>query len=109
MTTATVIALLLVTAASAATWPMPKNWRAKHYPAWFAEAMCIHRYEGAWNANTGNGYYGGMQFLLSTWRRAGGSGYPHLWPPREQLYRARVIWRANGGSWREWGTAWRCT
>jgi hypothetical protein len=23
--------------------------------------LCIHRYEGAWNANTGNGYYGGLQ------------------------------------------------
>jgi hypothetical protein len=22
---------------------------------------CIHRYEGAWNSNTGNGYYGGLQ------------------------------------------------
>ncbi len=23
--------------------------------------LCIHRYEGAWTANTGNGYYGGLQ------------------------------------------------
>jgi hypothetical protein len=23
--------------------------------------LCIHRYEGAWNSNTGNGYYGGLQ------------------------------------------------
>jgi hypothetical protein len=23
--------------------------------------MCIHSYEGAWDANTGNGYYGGLQ------------------------------------------------
>ena len=23
--------------------------------------LCIHHYEGAWNANTGNGYYGGLQ------------------------------------------------
>jgi hypothetical protein len=23
--------------------------------------MCIHHYEGAWNASTGNGYYGGLQ------------------------------------------------
>jgi hypothetical protein len=22
---------------------------------------CIHRFEGAWNSNTGNGYYGGLQ------------------------------------------------
>jgi hypothetical protein len=23
--------------------------------------LCIHRYEGAWDSNTGNGYYGGLQ------------------------------------------------
>jgi len=23
--------------------------------------LCIHHYEGAWDANTGNGYYGGLQ------------------------------------------------
>lgn len=26
--------------------------------------MCIHRFEGAWNSNTGNGYYGGLQMDL---------------------------------------------
>lgn len=120
--TAVVLALLLAVAASAATtaWPRPENWRAKHYPRWFVQAMCIHRHEGAWNANTGNGYYGGMQFLESTWKRAGGYHhpafdhpgdwrYPFSVSPREQLYRARVIWRSGGKSWREWGTAWRCT
>jgi hypothetical protein len=24
--------------------------------------LCIHRFEGSWSANTGNGYYGGLQF-----------------------------------------------
>jgi hypothetical protein len=70
--------------------------------------MCIHRHEGAWTSATGNGYYGGFQFLLSTWHRAGGSGYPHLQSPREQLYRAWIIVRSHGGSWVEWGTASRC-
>jgi hypothetical protein len=32
-------------------------------PSWLWGAfMCIHRYEGAWDAATGNGYYGGLQF-----------------------------------------------
>ena len=34
--------------------------RAVHVPhksGW----LCIHRYEGAWNSATGNGYYGGLQ------------------------------------------------
>lgn len=31
-------------------------------PAWLTQAfMCIHRHEGAWTSNTGNGYYGGLQ------------------------------------------------
>ena len=32
---------------------------------------------GNWSINTGNGYYGGLQFSLSTWRAFGGSGMPH--------------------------------
>lgn len=87
---------------------MPNSWRAQNYPNWYRDAMCIHRHEGRWDANTGNGYYGGMQFLLSTWRRAGGIGYPHQFSPREQLYRARIIWKQDGRSWREWGTAGMC-
>jgi hypothetical protein len=71
-------------------------------------ALCIHRHEGAWNANTGNGYYGGMQFLLSTWRSVGGRSRPDLVSPAEQLYRAFLVWRRDGGSWREWGTARLC-
>ncbi|HXH87243.1 MAG TPA: hypothetical protein VNI55_01370, partial [Gaiellaceae bacterium] len=31
-------------------------------PSWLVNGfLCIHRYEGAWNANTGNGYFGGLQ------------------------------------------------
>ncbi len=31
---------------------------------------------GNWSANSGNGYYGGLQFSLATWQNVGGSGYP---------------------------------
>jgi LysM repeat protein len=31
---------------------------------------------GNWAINTGNGYYGGLQFSLGTWRGVGGSGLP---------------------------------
>ena len=31
---------------------------------------------GNWAANTGNGYYGGLQFTLGTWAAYGGSGVP---------------------------------
>lgn len=87
---------------------VPRHWHAYNHPAWFREALCIHGREGAWNANTGNGYYGGMQFLISTWRRVGGPSYPHLVSPREQLYRAWLIYLQDGRSWHEWGTAGAC-
>lgn len=29
------------------------------------------------NWNTGNGYYGYFQFMVSTWQNNGGTGYPH--------------------------------
>lgn len=85
---------------------MPRSWHAPRW--WLTQAICIHAHEGAWNANTGNGYFGGMQFALSTWRRVDGRGYPHLATPREQLYRAWLVWLGDGRSWREWGTAPAC-
>lgn len=103
--------------------PIPKHWHAPTY--WLAQAVCIHDHEGAWNDLTGNGYAGGMQFLASTWESVGGPvtrdlyGHVTHWAdvasPREQLYRAYLVWdRDSGrphdgeGSWREWGTAGRC-
>ncbi len=83
--------------------------------------MCIHRHEGALNAATGNGYEGGWQFLKSTWTSVGGHVNPKTghWAseasPREQLYRAYLVWDRDAGkphdgrgSWREWGTARAC-
>jgi hypothetical protein len=81
---------------------MPKRWHAPRW--WLQQALCVHQHEGAWNANTGNGYFGGMQFLLSTWRSVGGTGWPHRATPREQLYRAWLVYLRDGRSWREWGT-----
>lgn len=55
---------------------------------------------GNWHINTGNGYYGGVQFLLSTWRSVGGVGYPHEASPGEQAYRAEILkGRAGLGQW----------
>jgi hypothetical protein len=87
---------------------VPQAWRAADRPGWFRDALCVHRREGAWSSNTGNGYYGGLQFTLSTWRRVGGPSRPDLVRPREQLYRAWLVWLSDGRSWREWGTAAAC-
>jgi resuscitation-promoting factor RpfA len=40
---------------------------------------------GRWDINTGNGYYGGLQFSPTTWRAFGGSGMPHQASRSEQI------------------------
>jgi hypothetical protein len=40
---------------------------------WDAMAQC--EAGGNWAANTGNGYYGGLQFAAGTWRAMGGTAY----------------------------------
>ena len=55
---------------------------------------------GRWHISTGNGYYGGLQFSLSSWRAVGGSGYPHHATRLEQMYRAVRLSRLQGwGAW----------
>lgn len=49
----------------------------EHVALW----LCIHRGEGAWNDNTGNGYYGGLQ-MTSGW---GGVARPDLLSPAAQM------------------------
>lgn len=55
---------------------------------------------GNWHINTGNGYYGGLQFSLSSWRGVGGSGYPHQASKSEQIKRATML--KNSGGWGHW-------
>lgn len=55
---------------------------------------------GNWSINTGNGYYGGLQFTLSSWRAAGGSGYPNLASREEQIARGKILQSRQGwGAW----------
>ena len=72
--------------------------------------MCIHRHESTnWHIYNPP-YANGFQFLLSTWQRAGGSSARWVSAsPREQTFRAWRIWKMDGGSWREWSTAYLCT
>lgn len=60
---------------------------------------------GKWNINTGNGYYGGLQFKQSTWDAYGGKQYApraDLASPAEQKAVARKTLQGQG-----WG-AWAC-
>ncbi|MER8025274.1 resuscitation-promoting factor [Glutamicibacter protophormiae] len=68
---------------------------------WAALAKCESG--GNWSINTGNGYYGGLQFSASSWRAVGGTKYaplPHQATPAEQVAAAEKL-RASGG-WGHW-------
>jgi hypothetical protein len=68
--------------------------------------LCIHRHEGPWNANTGNGYYGGLQMDVAFQRRFGADllrrkGRAHRWRPIEQIWVAERAYRSGAG-FRPW-------
>ena len=55
---------------------------------------------GNWSINTGNGFYGGLQFTLSSWQAVGGSGYPNQASREEQIARAEMLQARQGwGAW----------
>jgi hypothetical protein len=66
--------------------------------SWDALAQCESG--GNWSINTGNGYYGGIQFSLSTWQGLGGTGYPHEHPRETQIAMGKKLWESSGwGAW----------
>ncbi|WP_395571942.1 transglycosylase family protein [Streptomyces sp. BK79] len=71
---------------------------------WDAIAACESG--GNWKANTGNGYYGGLQFARSSWIAAGGLEYApraDLASRAEQIAVAKRLARLQGMS--AWGCA----
>jgi resuscitation-promoting factor RpfA len=58
---------------------------------------------GNWHINTGNGFYGGVQFTQSTWRAYGGSRYAaraDLATKEQQITIAERVLRSQGwGAW----------
>jgi resuscitation-promoting factor RpfE len=55
---------------------------------------------GNWSIATGNGYYGGLQFTMGTWRANGGSGSPHQASREQQIRVAENVLRTQGiGAW----------
>lgn len=55
---------------------------------------------GNWAINTGNGYYGGLQFSLSSWQAVGGSGLPSDASREEQIQRGEMLLARQGwGAW----------
>jgi hypothetical protein len=72
-------------------------------PSFLTRAFtCIHHYEGAWNANTGNGYYGGLQMDIGFQSHYGGSylrrwGTADNWPAWAQIDAAARAYRSGRG------------
>ncbi|MEV6769473.1 transglycosylase family protein [Nocardia sp. NPDC051030] len=65
---------------------------------WDAVAQCESG--GNWNINTGNGYYGGLQFTPSTWAANGGEGSPANASREEQIRVAENVLATQGpGAW----------
>lgn len=65
---------------------------------WDGVAQCESG--GNWNINTGNGYYGGLQFSQSTWNANGGSGSPANASKEEQIRVAENVLATQGvGAW----------
>jgi uncharacterized protein YabE (DUF348 family) len=55
---------------------------------------------GNWSINTGNGFYGGLQFTPSTWRGYGGTGMPHQASREQQIAIAKKVQAGQGwGAW----------
>jgi Transglycosylase-like domain len=71
------------------------------YRGWLASTRyCESGHHGLYRANTGNGFYGAYQFVLSTWYSVGGRGMPHMAEPLEQDYRAVLLLKRSGsGQW----------
>ncbi|MGC7255690.1 transglycosylase family protein, partial [Mycobacteroides abscessus subsp. massiliense] len=95
MTKLKLIAVLVVFAAASSTFVAPAHADSVN---WDAVAACESG--GNWAINTGNGYYGGLQFNLGTWRANGGSGMPHHASRAEQIRVAENVLRSQGiGAW----------
>ncbi len=82
---------------SAESAPAPPS-SAPSSGVWASLAQCESG--GNWSIDTGNGYYGGLQFSLSTWQGYGGSGMPHEASTSEQIAVAERVQASQGwGAW----------
>lgn len=91
-------ALTLTAVATAAALSLGATEASASSVNWDAIAQCESG--GNWSINTGNGFYGGLQFTLSTWRAYGGSGMPQNASRSEQIRVAENVLAGQGiGAW----------
>ncbi|MCS0638318.1 LysM peptidoglycan-binding domain-containing protein [Streptomyces sp. LP05-1] len=81
---------------------VPYACAAEGWP-WSCVASCES--SGRWDLNTGNGFYGGLQFRQSTWEQYGGLGHAKradLATKEQQITVAQEVLRWQGwGAWPE--------
>lgn len=65
---------------------------------WDRLAQCES--SGDWSADTGNGFFGGLQFTQSSWEMVGGTGNPADASRNEQIMRADMLEQEQG--WTAW-------
>jgi hypothetical protein len=78
--------------------PAPANGDPDDPATWDKLAQCESG--GNWSMNSGNGYYGGLQFSLASWQEVGGTGYPHQHTKAEQIKRGKLLQARYG--WGQW-------
>ncbi|MFB8755913.1 transglycosylase family protein [Streptomyces nigra] len=102
------IAVVGVTGAAAVAGPLMASGSASAATAseWDAVAQCESG--GNWSINTGNGYYGGLQFSASTWAAYGGTQYASTADQAtkaQQIAIAEKVLASQGkGAWPNCGT-----
>ena len=70
------------------------------YEPWISLAECESN--GNWSIDTGNGYYGGLQFSWGSWAAVGGEGNPAHASAGEQVMRGEMLQDLQG--WNAWPT-----
>jgi hypothetical protein len=79
--------------------PAPAYGDPYSYATWDQLASCESG--GDWAIDTGNGFYGGLQFTLESWQGVGGpAGYPHQFSRETQIQIAMRLWEIQG--WDAW-------
>lgn len=91
--------ILITVIPSPSPTPPPAGGSSSSDDVWLKLAECESHQN--WNADTGNGYYGGLQFSQGAWNSVGGVGLPSHSSKEEQIIRGKMLQNARG--WSPWG------
>ena len=79
--------------------PTPDPKSPGNLEVWESIASC--ETNGNWTSDTGNGYFGGLQFSQGAWNSVGGNGNPAQASKDEQINRGKMLQEKRG--WGVWG------